>query len=279
MLNRHSLPVWILADALGAMLMITLLVGTAVVPLGSQAILGKREDSVQLASWDSVTDSVMETVPPVLESLDQSQLHSATAVPETYVPQQLLGIRGSLERTVFVLDTSGSMGWPRYGRDQHGEISTTGWEDVVGLVTLWLQALPIENLRIICFSGSVEEFPEDPGWLRSTDEIQEAINYVQSRVPRGRTNTEAALEQAAAWQPTCIILFTDGLPTDVDTGHHDPIQVKRILHSCSLGRYRAPINVVALNGSLREEAAEDERLLLDFARQVALLSGGVFFAR
>ena len=154
----------------------------------------------------------------------------------------------------------------------------------------YLEMLPVQSFRIVCFNHALQEFPIDPAtW--STDR-QAAMDFLGTLTPEGITNTEQALRKAATFQPSSIILFTDGQPTMVsviksDTGTDqttavfDADQQLRILSMPASGIVQCPVNVIALNDyagqpAVAADASASARTFLAFLQELAGRSGGAF---
>lgn len=185
--------------------------------------------------------------------------------------QELLNLRGDFSRVVFVIDISGSMGEmpkkdmlrPNWGEDGQP------WTYVQNQVGSWLQNLPVDTFRIVCFNHSFIEHPTtEESWLTGNDGKQSATDFLATIQPNGTTNTELALSRALDLNPTAIILFTDGAPSS-DTGELDLAQQQRIVTQLKGRSIPIPINVIAVSNYFNEE-------LSSFLHAIASASGGGF---
>lgn len=118
------------------------------------------------------------------------------------INQQLLGITGSLENVVFVIDRSQSMS--KDGR----------WDDAKRTIRAWIEHLPVERAAMVVFGSSVTAIPDSTtlvpieGLLR-----REFASQLDQIDPAGSTLTLKAMQRAMRFEaPDAIILFTDGNP-------------------------------------------------------------------
>jgi len=124
----------------------------------------------------------------------------------------------STNRTVFVIDTSGSMGmWmndPELGNVSRLEYVQNQLCDVLQLVLT-----PNQLFSVISFSCTSK--PLFDGFLRATaNNIQFALSQIRSWRPNGGTNLMAALRDAYALPCiNAVYLLSDGDPTVGETSH------------------------------------------------------------
>lgn len=231
MLGKKTLPVWMLADAL---------VGVLVVGATSGLLSG--------GLLIFLTDSHEKTV-----------------------RQELLNLQGDLSQAIFLIDISGSMDTaaaspmdrPNWGGDGRP------WTYVQNQVDSWLANLPVSEFRVICFNHETREYPAKTIWGRGAVARQSAVEFLRHQEPRGPTFTERAFQRAFACQPTSILFFTDGAPTD-ENGALDLAQQERILRMMEQPLAQGvPINVVALNNYFDPQLA-------GFLHSIAARSGGSF---
>jgi len=301
-LNKQSMPVWMLNDILGGLLGGGVIVALASIALfmphvdamlnaqkldealkRTQTELGsKRVESTRIrAEHDkAVTHGrrMKVEVDRLAEELDQERQKSRRFAVEQQndmqIRRELLGLHGDFTRAMIVIDISGSMtqtpkqadllpSSPNWGP------AGTAWMHVRGQVDSWLRYLPFGSFRLICFNHELHEFPSvDRLWLSGDPARREASDYLARLEPSGVTFTEQALERAHAWRPTTIILFTDGAPTD-DEGKLDPDQQARILERVGGKDWQIPVNVIALNNYLSGD-------LGPFLQRLAGSTGGGF---
>ena len=176
----------------------------------------------------------------------------AGAVKGEYsIRKELLGLKGNLDRVIFVLDCSGSMA------------SSGRWEEACNTTKTWLEHLSVKECAVITFSNDVEVFEpkdKDQKWFQFSDMDGSArrknLNYLNKCLenvePKGYTNTLAALRKAFEYDGVgMIILFTDGAPTRGPSlgGIFKPKMEFEILELCRerkrVGR-NIPINVVGI---------------------------------
>lgn len=272
MLNKQSMPVWILNDIL-----IGLLGGDAIFCLAAAAALlpyiqvvidyqpladafaetqaARAEAVAQRRAWEAEANRLTAEL---AQQQARNQQLIATGNLDRQIRRELLGLRGDMTRTLFVIDISGSMAKqpsrldtaslrPNWGAEE------TPWLHVRRQVDSWLRYLPVGSFRLICFNHELFEFPAvEEGWQAGERAREQALDYLADLEPNGYTYTELALERAAAWEPTTIILFTDGAPSDA-AGKLERDQQTRILDPVGRQDWEIPINVVALNNYLIDD--------------------------
>ncbi len=283
MLNKQSMPVWMLNDILGGLLgggvIVTLASVTLLLPhLDAMLKAQKLDDDLKRVRTElgsvrddySVIDAehdkavefgrrMKKEADRLSGELDQerqrSRRYASQRQQDLQIRRELVGLRGDFARTVFVIDISGSMAETPNQLDDPSQRPNWGpeespWLHVRGQVDSWLRYLPVGSFRLICFNDELYEFPTvERRWLSGDKARQEASGYLAKLRPNGYTYTEQALERAAAWRPTTIILFTDGAPTD-EEGKLDPDQQSRILERVGGKDWQIPVNVIALNDYL-----------------------------
>jgi Mg-chelatase subunit ChlD len=306
LLNRHTVPVWMLADnlmivgVLGGLFALTALVPR---PSTSQLEAHNRHQSDKLATLVRASQekdsqhlleisqlkSELKGLENRVASLSKYEKDASEWINwakgkideqkqenqrEKGLRQQLLNLKGDFTRVVFVIDTSGSMGakpakeMPRANWGDGGE----PWTHVRTQVSTWIKHLPVESFRVVCFNHQVTEFPNDnQPWLKGEEGRRQATKFLSQIKPDGGTNTELALKHSLALKPTAIILFTDGVPTkEVKDGFaYDSAQVERIVELVQKSPAKAPINVVAVNHYFDEQFGS-------FLHKLASYSGGGF---
>lgn len=298
MLNRETLPVWMLADALigigslGAIATVLFLSGL-LLPGGQFATADQLRDELrratderkQIESENDLLRTQEERREALIADLERYHREAAAWIEasqertaamarqlkqEKGFHQQMLNLRGDLSRTLFVIDVSGSMGQaaakplerPNWGDDGNP------WTYVTNQVDSWLAHLPVGSFRILCFNHEIVEFPGDAGWSSGVEGHADARQFLATMKPGGFTFTQAALKRAFECQPTTIILFTDGAPSD-DKGSLDVSHQERILALISNRKEQIPVNVVALNDYFAPE-------LGSFLHRLAGRTGGGF---
>ena len=187
------------------------------------------------------------------------------------ISQEVLGLKGDLSRVVFVIDTSESMGKPieaaKY--DANWKQLEPPWEDVIRTIAVWLERLPVGEFRIVCFDNEVVECPSRKGeWFSNAADKSKAIEFISRQKPDGLTFTEQAIQVALSHNPTSVILFTDGEPSD-GQGNTDLPQQTRLLKLIGTRSFEVPCNVVAISNYLNARQGT-------FLRLLARESGGGF---
>lgn len=181
----------------------------------------------------------------------------------------LLGIRGSLQRTVIIFDSSQSM--RRSGR----------WDGALATLRTWIRHLAVERAALLSFATRVRACPAD-GYLSlvgpDADARRDAMVTWLARIgPDGQgTDTLAALRRAIAYRPTAIILFTDGAPRrEIQLSRYSGRLMAQIVaylgEQVAAGRC-PPVNVVALGEFFDPQVGS-------FLMAVARETGGTFHGR
>jgi hypothetical protein len=248
MLDRRTMPVWFLADFFGLTAIGCCLTCVCLLPWTLRGLRnaqpGHQEES--LRQLLALANQRLELLQADLEQ------RRAAEQREPLIRQRLLGLRGDLTRTVFVIDTSGSMKQPATKPVDQPNWGRSGppWSFVCDQVEAWLCLLPVKSFRAVCFNNTTTTFPRGTAeWIAGETHRTEIMAFLRSIEPAGLTNTEAALREALALRPTCVILFTDGQPTSDQYQDSDPQQMLRILELCE-HTSGIPINVVAVNNFL-----------------------------
>ncbi|MCA9193769.1 MAG: VWA domain-containing protein [Planctomycetales bacterium] len=306
LLNRNSVPVWMLADSLivmsvlGGMLSLLGLLPQPTVQefLDHKSHLMENleealEENKQLQSEKAAAiqdhENEMNRVKKERDALADYQKRAAEWITwaenerkeyeqvsqnEKKLRQELLNLKGDFSRVVFVVDISGSMGakpakdMPRANWADDGQ----PWTYVKNQVASWLQNLPVDSFRIVCFHHEVVQFPDmQDDWLSGDSGRTQAKEFLSQLQASGGTNTELALQTAQSYEPTAIILFTDGSPSKLsDDGYvYDDGQVQRVELLLEQSGQKVPINVVAVNNYFTED-------LGSFLHKIASTTGGGF---
>ena len=185
---------------------------------------------------------------------------------ETRINRELVGLSGSLRRVAIIFDASGSM----------KEQGTSGdrWADAQRFGATWLRYLDVDECVLIVFSSDVRTFPADGTLAKVRGPSGEAargelLTQLAAVEPKGWTNTLDALRTAYSYESLdTIILFSDGAPTNANSGRFDPA-VAREIYALVEQHKHIPINSVGLGNYFDQE-------LSTFLRTVATLSGGTF---
>ncbi len=198
------------------------------------------------------------------------QQQEATSEQEQLIRQELLGLRGSMDATFFLVDVSGSVTQsmgdgtqrPNWGGDDNP------WTFIRNQIESWVKNLPVKNYRLIAFNHELHEYPTESRWAQYDTDLDDTITWLISLQPNGLTATEKAIRQAHLWKPTSIVLITDGNPSN-SSGDYDGAQVERILQFVKSDQFDIPINVVAVNNYFDPRFGS-------FLHGLAAFSGGSF---
>ena len=172
------------------------------------------------------------------------------------IRQDLLGIKGKLDRVVFVFDCSSSM--KRGNR----------WEDGLQTMRSWLELLPVRNAAAIVFNDDVTALPEPPQLLSMAKKENRDVlmGMLAAQKAEGETNTSAALKRAYEYEPIdAIILFTDGRP-------NEPSATKSLVTEMALKYPHTRVHTVGLGDYFDSDFG---KLLLEISR----LTGGTFVGK
>lgn len=303
LLNRNSMPVWMLADSmlavcsLGAVLLAGLIVPTPgashwiahsanlteqLKDSQEKAARSQQQLAAQQDQFDKQLNVLNEKNAALVKYQEEASAWIKWAEPEIQklqsrdrnelkLRQELLNLRGDFSRVMFVIDISGSMGTKPQKEMARSNWGSDGqpWTYVRNQVTSWLKSLPVDSFRIICFNHETVEFPaKDAQWISGDNARLQASEFLQKISPKGGTNTEKALQIALAWKPTAIILFTDGAPTR-ENGEIDRQQQATILNRLRSQTSKIPVNVIAVSNYYDEN-------LSSFLHGISSLSGGGF---
>ena len=176
------------------------------------------------------------------------------------VRQDLMGLRGSLDRVVFVFDRSGSM--KKDGR----------WETVKATAKVWLDYLPVKEGALVVFSDDVISYPVDNHLVNMQDPTtrKKMGEWMDDLEPEGKTRTLHALEKAYRYPGIdAIVLFTDGAPTK-SYGSRNEIH-KFVENEATAGR-KPRIHTVGLSDYF-------DKNLGRFLRRLAKETDGTFIGR
>ena len=121
---------------------------------------------------------------------------------EQRLRQEVLELKGDLDRVVFVVDASRSMS------------DSQRWQQAQSLMANWLKYLPVKEAALVVFNDSYRRFPREGGFLPMNDKNRtELVSVLRNIRPSGGTNTPLAMQVAYSyWNAQNIILFTDGRP-------------------------------------------------------------------
>lgn len=201
---------------------------------------------------------------------------ASPVVPDANIRQELLGISGSLDTAVFVVDRSDSM--KRSGR----------WDDAVRTVSSWIEHLPIRRVAVVTFGSDVRTIPE-------SDQVSAALNpesrevplatpahraaildALRSTSPSGATRTYDGLRRAMDFKDVdAMIVFTDGAPDSAESGSRagDPsAQVFMLVQHWVAQSQKRHVHVVGVGDYFKGP-------MKDFLLGVAKAGNGTFIGR
>lgn len=180
--------------------------------------------------------------------------------------QELLGLKGKMNRVVFLFDRSGSM--------------QNRWEYTSEIVEKWLNYLPVEHCVVLTFGDDVVAFPVDGTMMNMVGDEgktnRQGLNiWLKRNRPNGLTNTLAAFESAYKYKNvSMIVLFTDGAPRTSNTPSNQTLDVEmrdKIYELVSSNKI--PVNTVGLGDFYKNKD------LGEFLLKLATDSGGAFLGR
>jgi hypothetical protein len=205
------------------------------------------------------------------ELTDAELRYQQKMILETTVNRELVGIKGDLKRVAVIFDASGSM--KKQGTDGEGD----RWQEAQEIAKTWLQHLNVDKCVLIVFSSDVRTFPEDGSLADLRGEDAEAVRdglleHLAKVEPKGWTNTRDALRKAYTYEDLdTIILFSDGAPTNPNSGTFDQTVANTIYQLCK-EHESTPVNTVGLGNYFDKD-------LSTFLRTVARITGGTFRGR
>ncbi len=156
---------------------------------------------------------------------------SETLKQEQLLRQDLLDVRGKLDRVVFLVDRSASM--------QQGE----RWEQARQTIEKWMLHLPVKEAALVVFNQQAYCYPRDRSFLPvNSHSRHRLINKLRQLRPEGGTGTLIALQQAYNYADLdTIVLFTDGKPSDPEDSIHAFIESQEelgvVINAVALGSY------------------------------------------
>jgi hypothetical protein len=219
----------------------------------------KRMLALKVEALQTQLANALDDLDKADQQLDQQREREAT------LNRELVGLRGDLKRVAILFDASGSMS--KSGR----------WDEVQKIAATWLDHLEVDECVLIVFSTNVVSFPPDGSWLRVSgpqgrENRGRMMGYLESVQPAGLTNTLAAMQQAYQYEGLdTIILFSDGAPTEPDSGTFSSAAARQIYDLCRQ-HPEIPVNAIGLGNYFDQNFAT-------FLRSVASLTGGTFIGR
>ena len=205
------------------------------------------------------------------QQLSQAEIQrQAQLIEEGRNNRELVGLTGRLERVAVLFDASGSM----------RQAATSGggdrWAEAQQIAATWLKHLNVQHCVLIVFSSQVHAFPQD-GKLADLRgpagkiKREALLQHVKSVTPGGWTNTQAALAKAYEYPIDSILLFSDGAPTETDSGVFDPAVAQKIYELCRT-HPNIPIHTIGLGNYFDKNAST-------FLQSIAKITGGTFRGR
>ena len=189
---------------------------------------------------------------------------------ESRINRELVGINGKLQRVALVFDASGSM-------KEKGTSQGDRWAEAQQIATTWLRHMDVDECVLIVYSSNVRTFPTD-GSLAKVHGIEgEAartalLDELTAVEPEGWTNTLEAMRKAYTYKDVdTIILFSDGAPTNPNSGLFDA-QVAQKIYALCRQKKGIPVNTIGLGNYFDQD-------LSTFLRTVAKITDGTFLGR
>ena len=181
--------------------------------------------------------------------------------------RELVGLTGRLERVAILFDASGSM---RLAANNGGG---DRWAEAQQIAATWLKHLNVQQCVLIVFSTGVRTFPEDGSLADLRGEGGKAkrdslLEHVKAVSPAGWTNTYDALRKAYQYDVDSILLFSDGAPTQPNSGGFSPPVARQIYDLCR-AHPNIPIHTIGVGNYFDKDAS-------DFLQSVAKITGGTF---
>ena len=228
-----------------------------------------RNLQLNIDNFTSTVTGIQKKNSALVEDLNAERQKSADAVnqleklnlavpdvndKEARLRGELLGLKGSLDSVIFVLDRSSSMKGPR-------------WKDAKETIESWLKNLPVRQAALVVYGSDVRVFPPEGNLLLREDAVTEFTSKLVGLEPEGETKTKDALERAYRFvNIDAIILFTDGQPSE------GPEEVIDFVRKKWLGGNSARLHVVGIGNYFKESFG-------NYLRALAEPSGGTFIGR
>lgn len=168
-------------------------------------IAGTQQAIERIADKNQLLASHNQSLATSNKQLQRLQQQTASRLRELELLEQaLIGLKGDLQNTVFVFDTSGSMKTQHFG-------------DYQNLLATWIESIDCQRFDVISFNRDVAAWRGS--WVPGDDaNRRRAGEFVSQLKPDGSTNTLAAFQFAldAGRYPNVdtIVFFSDGAPTD-----------------------------------------------------------------
>ena len=212
------------------------------------ALKALREDQSGLIKAKSISDAQQKELNALLANLKKMQ-------------KSLIGLKGDLTDTVFLFDTSESMG--RTGKfDEHRNLLKT-----------WVEHLPHKKFNVVQFFGLPKHVKTwEPGTMVKTTPTSraEANKFIDKFQPWGTTPSRTALKIAFDLKDvTNIILFSDGAPTDVK---NYKVILKEVRQWQDARAKRITINTIGMGNYFKGEHGA-------FLQELASENGGAFIGQ
>ena len=181
----------------------------------SLTVLQKDCASLRLAWEESEAKSVeMEKTYAMNIALREQKLQTSMnrqieliQMKEVGVRKEILGLKGKMERTLFLFDRSQSM------ETEIANAKIDRWKHAQEILRTWLLYLPVRECAVITFNETLDGYPPRPGqYLKMTGvegetNRQELLRWLTSITPEGNTNTEVALQLAVPIPRSQLLSF------------------------------------------------------------------------
>ncbi len=160
--------------------------------------LRAQQELVDAAAHNRALQAAADAAISQAQSQSDALQKASDAIRQTQT--QIIGLRGPLRNVVFVFDTSGSMGTPRFGE----------YRDTL---KSWVNYLPMDQFGIVDYDSGVRLFRAE--LIPATQANRAAAcRFIDAFVADGMTDTCAALARAFNLKNVdTVVLFSDGEPT------------------------------------------------------------------
>ena len=183
-----------------------------------QAQAAQDSHNRDLKAARSAVQSLKETI----VSIKVPEPEDLIAVAGTGEEEYLIGLRVEGERIALLLDRSASMSAERLidvikikSGSSNIKKQAKKWQRTQRIVAWLLARLPKDSeVAVIGFNDTARTLGT-AGWVSARDRngLQQILAEVQSLLPEGGTNLQAALQALGPLRPSHLYVITDGLPT------------------------------------------------------------------
>lgn len=209
-----------------------------------------------------------------IENLKKLMEQASTGQHE--IRKELLGIDGSLDRVVFVIDRSDSMRFDIGGKKM--AIDPAKWDKARQTMRLWLEGLPVKEAALVSFTYETGAFPADRRLLAMNPANRaRLLSEFDALRPIGFSALDKGLEKAmefGAAQPLdAIVLLSDG---EADDFAKAIAVVASMKQNPRLARTR--IHVIGV-GDYFQRRPDGKKAAVDLLKEISGSTGGTFLAR